>query len=245
MKIISIIGVCTIIAYIILALHVAIEISQLRLANNHKCSSHAPKISLLERFESVEEVFLSPKIMEMPPRNEIACFVMTSAKSRNARSVIRRSWGKVIKPLFVLTMTGDSSTIDFLTNEAKVFDDMIVIRADESLRLAVAFTYFVENFSESKYFLYTHDDVLVNPENLYEFLNDEATPVSAMIGNVRRFPGRSWIYDSMLSYMQTRYDIEYLRDSAFIIPGEAQNPTKIIELLHWCFELQASWLMAY
>jgi hypothetical protein len=223
MKLISALGVCTIIAYIILALFVAIEILQSRLASSHKCSRRTHIVSLLEKSESVKEISLMPKVMEVPPRNEIACFVMTTVERRNARSVIRRSWGKVLKPLFVMVLSDNATTMDFVVNEAKVFDDLIVISGggggDDDLRTSVAFQTFVKYFKYSKYFMKANDDVLVNPQNLYDFLNDEKTPMDAIIGSVMRFPNHGRINELVMSYMQTRYDIEHVEDSTYLIPG--------------------------
>lgn len=222
-KIISIIiGVCTVLAFIILLVFTTIEMIQSRLANNHKCSAHLNgSISLLRKSESVKEIFLVPKIMEMPQRNEIACFVMTTTRNRNARSVIRRTWGKIIKPLFVMSRS-DNSTKDFLINEAQVFDDMIVIDGeDEDLSLSITFKYFVNFFNDSQYFLYTRDDVFLNVKNLYDFLNDENTPDDAIIGNVKNYP-----YDrmkqSILEFFQLKHRkfMSYVDNSAFLIPGK-------------------------
>lgn len=119
--------------------------------------------------ESYELIYL-----DLPQRKEISCFVMTTPKNNLARQAIRMSWGKIIKPLFVMSKTSKEFGIP-LENESKVFGDLIVI--DENIeissneKLFVALKFFEENFNASEYFMLTRDDEFINPRNLYEFLN--------------------------------------------------------------------------
>lgn len=110
----------------------------------------------------------------MPQRKEILCFIVTSG-NRLARSAIRRTWGKVLKPLFIIQ---NDSTSNFLQNESDVFSDMVVIESDSELSFGEKFSFAVKfsaNFS-SQYFMFIGDDVLINVENFYEMLNDYDDP---------------------------------------------------------------------
>jgi hypothetical protein len=112
----------------------------------------------------------------MPQRKEIACFVMTTPENNLARSAIRRTWGKIIKPIFVTSIISEEFKIR-LENESKVFGDMIVVDENVELssseKLFVALNIFKENFEDSDYFMLTWDDEFINPRNLYDFLNRE------------------------------------------------------------------------
>ncbi|KAG5667149.1 hypothetical protein PVAND_015146 [Polypedilum vanderplanki] len=145
---------------------------------------------------------------------------MTRVEKRLERSVIRRSWGKIIKPLFIMTI--DNLTNDFLINEANVFDDLIVINEsdEEELKLFVAFQIFKNYFRESKYFMKTNDDVLVNPKNLYDFLNDEITPENAIIGSVKKCSDKGKISEIFLNFFNINYGVEYFDyEDTFFMPG--------------------------
>lgn len=116
------------------------------------------------------------RYLDMPQRKEISCFIMTTPENNLARSAIRRTFGKIIKPLFVMSKTNEEFEIP-LENESKVFGDMIVIdeivELSSNEKLFVAMKVFNENFNESQYFMLTRDDEFINPRNLYDFLNRE------------------------------------------------------------------------
>lgn len=132
------------------------------------------------------EIHLPTDINALKQRDEIACFVMTGPKNRVARSAIRRTWGKVIKPLFIMGLS-DNETMSFIANESKLFNDVIVEDFVDSyknltIKTAFAMKHFVRHFENSKYFLKIDDDVLLNTENLYNYLNYENLPENAIIG---------------------------------------------------------------
>lgn len=117
------------------------------------------------------------KNLELSQRKEIVCFVATTPSSRlSLRSVIRRTWGKILKPLFVMQNAADDSTRKFLRNEAEVFNDMIVIDDDTELsfdeKSFVALKFFRDYFTSSQYIMIVGDNVMINTEHLYEMLNE-------------------------------------------------------------------------
>lgn len=122
------------------------------------------------------------KYLDLPQRKEIVSFVMTLPESHGSlsRSVIRRTWGKILKPIFVLSKKSEKFKI-LLDNESKVFGDLIVIDEDVELssieKLYVALNFFKENFNTSKIFMISRDDEFINPKNLYKFLNQEDTKI--------------------------------------------------------------------
>lgn len=134
------------------------------------------------------EILMPRKIDAYRQRDEIVCFVMSAPNHRLARSVIRRTWGKLIKPLFIVGLS-DRETMSFLTSEANVFDDIIVEDFVDSymnltIKTAFAMKHFLQHFGHSKYFFKIDDDVLLNVENLYSFLRDENMPRNTVIGSV-------------------------------------------------------------
>lgn len=116
------------------------------------------------------------KYLDLSQRKEIVCFVVTTPSSRFARSAIRRTWGKKLKPLFVMQNAADDSTKKFLKNEANVFSDMIVIDDENELSVDeksfVALKFFRNFFNSTQYFMIVGDDVMINIEHLFKMLNE-------------------------------------------------------------------------
>lgn len=212
-------SVCIIIIYITISLVIIIKMFKEQFMHKNEWIEYRNQSkSQLDNFNE----FLVPRIMQMPQRSEITCFVISAVKNRKARSAIRRTWGKIIKPLFLISKNSDNLTMDFALNEAKVFDDMIIIE-DNNLNgdvgTFIAMKYFVEYYNTSEYFLYARDDVFLNPKNLYDFLND-MTPENAIIGRVRQ---SSRMNDRLLNYLGYSLRISFLDESVFIIPGLLKN----------------------
>ena len=125
-------------------------------------------------------------INEIIQRNKITCFVLSAPKNRDARSAIRRTWGKIMKPIF-LTGISDNKSMTSLHNEAKVFNDIIIEDFHDSyqnLTLKVAFLLknYLRHFSNSQYFFKIDDDVFLNVKLLKKKLRDEDFPQHALIG---------------------------------------------------------------
>lgn len=114
------------------------------------------------------------RYLELPQRKEILCFVTTMPENNFARSAIRKTWGKIIKPIFLLPKIHEKFETS-LENESNVFGDMIVI--DEQLELSkeeeifFSVKFFSENFNTSKYFMITNDNEFINPQKLFNLLN--------------------------------------------------------------------------
>jgi Galactosyltransferase len=165
-------------------------------------------------------------------RDEIACFVMSAPHHRLARSAIRRTWGKVIKPLFLIGLSDDKSTMSFVMSEAKTFDDIILEDFIDSymnltIKTAFALKHFVMHFERSKFFLKIDDDVMLNTENLYKYLKDEDVPSDAIIGglgsSVRPHRDREskW-YTPYWLYGESTFPA-YIDGPAYLIPGESDG----------------------
>lgn len=173
-------------------------------------------------------ILMPTEITALPQRDEIVCFVMSAPKHRLARSVIRRTWGKKIKPLFIVGLS-DNETMNIIVNEAKVFNDIIVedfvdTYMNLTIKTAFAMKHFLKHFSHSQYFLKIDDDVLLNVKNLFALLNDERLPRNAIIGAQGRSvkPHRDreskwyiphWLYGND-SFPQ------YIDGPAYLIPGK-------------------------
>ena len=196
-----------VISYISFAFTITFGVLKELLLRKHL--NHSENILPQEILTNVQEI-LVPRLMQMPQRYEIACFVITKMENRLARSVIRRTWGKQMKPLFVMLKSDNDNLLNFSKNEAQVFDDLIIIENNFDFpKTLVAMKYFIKFFNSSQYFLLTRDDVFINPANLFNMLNDEVTPTDSLIGKIKTY---FWRY---------RHDpsMEYLESAAFLIPG--------------------------
>lgn len=170
-------------------------------------------------------------------RREIACFVITAPNNALERSVIRRTWGKSIKPLFLLGLTrhwnnssddDDDGVMASIQNEAQLFNDMIVedfVDSYQNLTIKTAFAlkHFVTHFRDSTFFLKIDDDVALNVDNLRDFLNSNEVTGSEIIGmkGTSQRPHREreskW-YIPYWMYSEDKFP-EYLDGPAYLIPG--------------------------
>lgn len=217
-RVVSAIAVCVVVAYIVFLLIIVIKVFQDRLLQNHKCFKNPT-----EKFdlENVTEL-LFPRYTFMPQRDEIACFVMTKADNKFARSVIRRTWGKSIKPIFIMNLP-ENHVMKFLIDEAVLYNDMIVlndsINADNEHSYAMK--YFKEYFNISEYFLYVKDDVFINTKNLFNFLNDEI-PSNVVVGNFVSITHQSRTINWMSNFLNLPLNSFHFNRpdlNAFIAPG--------------------------
>lgn len=134
-----------------------------------------------------ETALLIPaNINKIIQRNKITCFVLSAPNNRDARSAIRRTWGKTMKPIF-LTGISDNKSMTFLNNEAKVFNDIIIEDFHDSyqnltLKVAFLFKNYLRHFPDSKYFLKIDDDVFLNVKLIQNKLREENYPQNAIIG---------------------------------------------------------------
>jgi hypothetical protein len=204
------------------------DIDWLRNSNN---------LSLFVRHDN-KTAIISPRfndtMVEQKRRREIACFVISSPNNQIARSVIRRTWGKILKPLFLLGIpkNQDKQTMIYIKNEALIFNDMIVedfIDSYQNLTIKTAFALknFVTHFSDSKFFFKIDDDVALNVENLYKYLNSDEVTESEIIGMKGRsvFPHREpnskWYIPTWM-YNEDKFP-EYLDGPSYLIPSKKFN----------------------
>lgn len=187
------------------------------------------------------EILLPTNLNSLRQRDEIACFVMSAPSHRLARSAIRRTWGKVIKPLFIVGLS-DNDTMSFIADEAEVFNDIIVEDFNDSymnltIKTAFAMKHFLRHFKHSKYFLKIDDDVLLNVDNLYNFLRDIELPGNAIIGrqgqSIKPHRDREskwyiphWLYGND-SFPQ------YIDGPAYLIPGRFETENIISRNILW------------
>lgn len=187
--------------------------------SNYLSSFVQPRVS--------SEFHLPSDINALRQRDEIVCFVMSAPKHRLARSAIRRTWGKTIKPIFIMGLS-DNSTMNFVMNEAKMFNDIIVEDFVDSymnltIKTAFAMKHFLRHFGDSKYFLKIDDDVLLNAENLYKYLRDDDVPRNSIIGRMgdsvrpHRDKESKWYIPHWL-YGNESFP-QYIDGPVYLIPG--------------------------
>lgn len=158
-------------------------------------------------------------------RRFIACFVISAPKNILARSAIRQTWGRLIKPIFLIAFK-DNETMSLLSGESKAFNDIIVEDFVDSysnltIKTAFAMKYFVSHFADSKYFFKIDDDVFLNVHKLYEML--EHAPSDSLIGKLNRLSKPIRQPDSKFFVPRFLYPEDvfppYFDGPAYIIPG--------------------------
>lgn len=167
-----------------------------------------------------------PKSIEaIEERNYIACFVMSAPKNTLARNAIRQTWGKLIKPLFLIAI-GDNETMRVVADEAQMFDDIIVedfvdCYLNLTIKTAFAMKNFLKYFEGSEYFFKIDDDVFLNVDNFNRML--KATPSDSLRGKLEthrkpvRTKGEKW-FTPMALMSDDEYPPFYDGPS-YVIPG--------------------------
>lgn len=161
----------------------------------------------------------------MPQHDVIGGVVISAPTQFELRNAIRETWGKLIKPLFIMGLH-DQKTFEAVASEAETHDDIILedfidSYANLTIKAAYAFKHYLKYYEGSKYFLKADDDIFLNVENLYSLL--EGAPANKLIGKVAphnvpiRDISNKWYIPEFL------YPINlfppYLYGFAVIIPG--------------------------
>lgn len=235
-------GLLTLTSFILLKL---LNVNEVILLRNVSSVSHddndidwlrnSNNLSLFVRHDDYRTAIILPRfndtMVEQSRRREIACFVISSPNNRLERSVIRRTWGKLIKPLFLLGLPSHFNDDDmiYIRNEAHTFNDMIVedfIDSYQNLTIKTAFALknFVTHFRNSTFFFKIDDDVAVNVDNLYAYLNSDEVTGNEIIGmkGTSKFPHRErnskWYIPNWM-YNDDQFP-EYLDGPAYILPSK-------------------------
>lgn len=107
---------------------------------------------------------------------------MSAPGNRLARSAIRRTWGKEIKPLLLMGCSDDKSTMSFITRPMCSTTSSSKILSSRSWIWHWRLTLHWRHFPTSKYFLKIDDDVFLNVGSLHKYLRNENAPKDAIIG---------------------------------------------------------------
>jgi hypothetical protein len=175
--------------------------------------------------EEKTAVLLPRNISAFGERKFIACYVISAPRNVMARNAIRSSWGKLIRPIFMIGKS-DNATMTNLAHEAEAFNDIIVEDFVDSyinltIKTAFAMKNFLNSFNSSTYFLKIDDDVFLNVEKLHKLL--EKVPKDALIGKAEsnRAPIRDvtdkWYLPEFL--FEEECLPKYLHGPAYLIPG--------------------------
>lgn len=176
------------------------------------------------------ELYLPKHINETRERQNIACFVLSSPKNVLERNAIRKSWGTVIKPLFLIAES-DNETMRLVFSEAMIFNDIIVESFQDSyvnltLKTAFAMKHFLRHFKNSSYFLKIDDDVYLNADNLKKMIDDQNTPKDSIIGRKVTYLKPHREIDSKLYIPHWMFEGDefppYIDGPAYLIPGRFQ-----------------------
>lgn len=180
-----------------------------------------------------ETALLVPtNISALAEREFIACFVISAPKNINARNAIRTTWGKLIRPIFLIGQT-DNETMISVHDEAELFNDIIIedfvdVYVNLTIKTAFAMKSFLTYFNNSKYFFKIDDDVFLNVKSLYEILN--TVPRDALIGSVElksepiRNKKNKWYIPRFL--FEEGCFPAYLHGPSYMIPGRVENILK-------------------
>jgi beta-1,3-galactosyltransferase 1 len=164
-------------------------------------------------------------------RKFLASFVISSPENIESRQIIRKTWGSIIKPLFLIGKSENDEKYQYLKNEimneANEFDDIILedfIDSYENLTIKTGFAMknFIRYFNDSTYFMKIDEDVILNVDKLYKILKNQvpkATLVGALTDVTRpiRDINDKWFIPKC-QYQKEFYP-KYLQGAMYLIPG--------------------------
>jgi beta-1,3-galactosyltransferase 1 len=171
-------------------------------------------------------IFVPKNVSAIKERKFIACFVISAPKNDHRRNAIRKTWGKLIKPIFLMGKS-DKETTRSVIQEAQQFNDIIIEDFVDSyinltIKTAFAMKNFVSHFNSSKYFFKIDDDAFLNVEGLYEHL--KAVPESSLVGQSESYsiPIRDENHRWYIPEFLFEGDVfpPYLLGLAYLIPGK-------------------------
>lgn len=188
-------------------------------------------LNILEKFvrpANDTELFVPSNINATDDRALIACFVISSPHNVGERHAVRQTYGKLMKPLFVIGRA-DNETMRLVFSEALLFNDIIIEDFHDSyvnltIKTAFAMKHFLRHFSGSSYFLKIDDDVYLNVDNLKRLLQGGLAK-DAIIGRSVTYlkPHReknSKLYVPYWLYEEEEFP-PYHDGPAYLIPGMA------------------------
>jgi hypothetical protein len=168
-----------------------------------------------------------PKIMSaIKERKFIACFVISAPKNRLRRDAVRKTWGKLIRPIFLMGYN-DKDTMKLVTREAHEFNDIIIEDFVDSyvnltVKTAFALKNFVTHFNSSKYFFKIDDDAFLNVEGLHKHL--QSVPENSLVGQSEShsIPIRDESHRWFIPEFLFEGDVfpPYLLGLSYLIPGK-------------------------
>jgi Galactosyltransferase len=188
--------------------------------------------SFLPIFVQPESIYVPTNISEYKEREFVACFVASAPGNRIQRDAIRQSWGKLLKPIFL--MGRDDRHIIEATKEAEEFNDIIIEDFVDSYRnltikVAFAFKNFLKHFKDTKYFFKTDDDCFVNVLILQDLV--KVAPENDIIGFI--FPANPIIRDTNSQFYVSQAHLEgdffptYIAGFGYVLPGKKRCNFKI------------------
>jgi hypothetical protein len=182
-------------------------------------------LPLYIRPEQNTAIVVPKNISAIKERQFIACFVISAPKNSDVRAAIRQTWGKLIKPIFLIGRN-DNKTMCSVTREAQAFNDIIVEDFIDSyvnltIKTAFALKNFLTHFKDSKYFFKIDDDAFLNVEGLYELLKN--APKDSLIGQQEShsIPIRDEYHRWYIPEFLFRAEVfpPYLVGLSYVIPG--------------------------
>lgn len=185
-------------------------------------------INFLNKFmepQDTSALILPRELSDVKERHFVACFIMSAPKNSFARNAIRNTWGRLIRPIFLIGLS-NKDLMDSVTREALMYDDIIVENfvdtyANLTLKSAFAMKNFIAYFASSKYFLKIDDDMFLNVDSLYGLL--ESVPRDSLVGRLNlnakviRDINNRWYVPSFL-YDGNEFP-PYFNGAAYLIPG--------------------------
>jgi Galactosyltransferase len=186
-------------------------------------------LPLYVRPEENTAVFVPNSLNLNNERQFIACFVISAPKNKDIRAAVRQTWGKLIKPIFLIGQN-DKETMLSVTQEAHTFDDIIIEDFVDSyvnltIKTAFAMKNFLTHFKDSKYFFKIDDDAFLNVESLYELLKN--APEDSLIGQKEshsipiRDENHRWYIPEFL--FEEKVFPPYFVGLSYVIPGKSSS----------------------
>lgn len=175
-----------------------------------------------------EPILVTSNISAFDERKFFACFVLSAPRGKEARNVIRQTWGKLLKPIFLIGQC-DIRIMVKVIQEAQEFNDIIIedfvdTYLNLTIKTAFAMKNFIKYFKNSKYFAKVDDDVFLDVEALQQFVKGarEDKIIGSRHGGiiVRDKKKRNYVPEYLL---EGKMYTDFAVGPAYFIPGKVEK----------------------
>ncbi|GAB0086414.1 Hexosyltransferase [Sergentomyia squamirostris] len=163
--------------------------------------------------------------------NSTIFFVTSAPQNQKNRAVIRSTWALNAnpRPIFITGLSTNPKNMNLLLEEAQIYKDIVIEDfVDTYKNLTLKTGFILKNFlnicPKAKYVMKCDDDVMINPNIIYELIAKVPDENKPLIGRLLVGTGPFRTVDSKYYIPYWLYELPlfppYLSGEGYLIPGE-------------------------